>query len=80
MRAKPQWHQTMGFSQVNKQPNLGFEQRIGTMPLKEYFEDLLKRRPENKSGYIDLPKSSFTKMAKRVESEEDFLVCQDAIY
>ena len=73
-------HQTMCFSQVNKKANPKYEDRISTMPLKEYFDDLLKRRPENKSGYIDLPKNNFTKMVKRVQSEEDFLVCKDAIY
>ena len=70
----------MWFSQANKGANSKYEDRISTMPLKEYFEDLLKRRPENKSGYIDLPKNNFKRMVKRVESEEDFLVCKDAIY
>ena len=70
----------MWFSQVNTKANSRYEDRINSMPLKDYFEDLLKRRPSNDSGYINLPKSSFTKMVKRVESEDDFLVCKDAIY
>ena len=48
------------------------------MPLKEYFEDFMRRRPMNKSGYIDLSKSNFSKMVSKVKTEEDYEVVKDA--
>lgn len=45
--------------------------KINKLPLKEYFEDLMLRRPANDSGYINLPTSNFQSMVERIQSEED---------
>ena len=29
--------------------------KINKLPLKEYFDELMRRRPANESGYINLP-------------------------
>ena len=61
-------------SPVDKQ----YEDRINQLPLKEYWEEFMRRRPMNKSGYIDLSKPNFTKMLKKVKTEEDYGVIKDA--
>lgn len=41
------------------------------MELSAYFDDLMRRRPENKSGYINLPKENFRKMVERAKNDSD---------
>jgi len=48
------------------------------MPLGEYFEDLMKRRLANASGYINLPKANFEAMVQRAKTKEDLTVLKDA--
>ena len=50
------------------------------MPLKQYFEEFLRRRPQNKSGYINLPMANFTKMLNKVKTEEEYNIVKDAHY
>ena len=52
--------------------------KINKLPLKEYFEDLMLRRPANESGYINLPTSNFLSMVERIKSEEDVKTVQYA--
>lgn len=33
--------------------------------LAAYFDDLMRRRPQSTSGYINLPKENFKKMVER---------------
>jgi|688.fasta_scaffold2244420_1 hypothetical protein len=48
------------------------------MPLGEYFEDLMRRRLANASGYINLPKANFEAMVQRAKTDEDLVVLKDA--
>lgn len=41
------------------------------MELSAYFEDLMLRRPANKSGYINLPTQNFPRMVERAKTEAD---------
>ena len=41
------------------------------MPLVEYFDDFIKRRPENKNGYIRLSKENFRNMTKIANTKEE---------
>jgi hypothetical protein len=42
------------------------------MPLKDYFEELMRRRPTSVGGYINLPKSNFANMTDKAKTAEDF--------
>ena len=39
--------------------------------LNAYFEDLMRRRPHNASGYISLPKENFKLMVERSKNDKD---------
>ena len=41
------------------------------MDLAAYFDDLMRRRPATKSGYINLPKENFKNMVEKANSEND---------
>jgi hypothetical protein len=43
--------------------------KINKLPLNEYLEDLMRRRPANASGYINLPSANFEAMIKRAQQE-----------
>ena len=66
------------FAHWTNEDDKKYENRINSMPLKEYFEEFMRRRPMNKSGYIDLSKPNFSKMIKKVTNEEEFAVIKDA--
>ena len=66
------------FAHWTNEENKKNANRINEIPLKEYFEEFLRRRPMNKSGYIDLSKPNFTKMVKKIKTEDDFAVIKDA--
>lgn len=36
--------------------------KINKLDLAAYFDDLMRRRPANESGYINLPKENFKRM------------------
>ena len=39
--------------------------------LAAYFEDLMRRRPQTATGYINLPKENFKRMVERAQNETD---------
>lgn len=41
------------------------------MELPAYFDDLMRRRPANEGGYINLPKENFRRMVERAKNETD---------
>lgn len=41
------------------------------MELSAYFDDLMRRRPANEGGYINLPKENFKKMVTKAKNEAD---------
>lgn len=53
--------------------------KIHKMPLPEYFEELMRRRVANKSGYINLPTANFNKMVAKCESAEDLETMKDVL-
>jgi hypothetical protein len=47
------------------------EDKINKLDLEAYLDDLMKRRPATKGGYIHLPKENFRKMVLKARSEAD---------
>eukprot|EP00347_Sterkiella_histriomuscorum_P011076 403373843 len=45
--------------------------KINKLELSAYFDDLMLRRPSNKSGYINLPTENFRRMVEKAKSEGD---------
>ena len=41
------------------------------MDLAAYFDDFMRRRPANQSGYISLAKENFKRMVERAKIEND---------
>ena len=48
------------------------------MDITSYFEDYIRRRPSNPSGYIQLAQINYKKMLERATSKEDFHTMFDA--
>lgn len=55
-------------------------EKINAFPgdLAGYFDDLMRRRPANHSGYINLPHENFRSMVARASSAADFAALLDA--
>ena len=45
---------------------------INKVPLKDYFDEFMRRRPASVNGYINLPMANFAKMIKKAQTKEDF--------
>ena len=57
-----------------------YENRINELPLDEYFEEFIRRRPSSSGGYVKLPKKTFTNMLKKVQTEAQYVVVKNAFY
>lgn len=45
--------------------------KINKLSLDAYLDDLMKRRPANEAGFINLPRENFKNMVMRAKSEKD---------
>jgi hypothetical protein len=46
--------------------------------LAAYFEDLMRRRPQTTTGYINLPKENFKRMIEKAQNETDLATLVNA--
>jgi hypothetical protein len=46
--------------------------KINKLDLTSYFEDYMRRRPQDKEGYINLAKENFWAMSERAKTPVDF--------
>ena len=48
--------------------------------MADYFETLMKKRPEKDNGIIQLPMKNFITMVKLIKTEKDYEDCKWALY
>lgn len=54
-----------------KRPNPEDINKIQNLDLDTYWDDYMKRRPANDSGYINMSKENFRSMVRKAETEDN---------